>query len=235
MKNKYKKENLEKTISKCKSYSDIARILGMARTGNNHSTFKKYIELHNIDISHFENNYDAMVRFNKSNRTPTKEMLTENSTCSRSGVKKRLIDEKLIPYECGCGIKNLWNNKELVLQLDHINGVNNDNRIENLRFLCPNCHSQTKTFCGKSIKNTCINCDIVINKKSKRCIACQNKRKDLFLIKKKKFNFKMKNLGLTENILIKLIENNNYTQVGKIYKVSDNTIRKWLSNFSKFK
>jgi hypothetical protein len=47
-----------------------------------------------------------------------------------------------------------WNNKGLVLQLDHINGVHNDNRVENLRILCPNCHSQTDTFCAKNIKKS---------------------------------------------------------------------------------
>ena len=65
-------------------------------------------------------------------------------------VKKRLIDEGYMKCECvWCGVKDTWNGKPIVLHLDHINGVNNDHRLENLRLLCPNCHSQTDTYAGK--------------------------------------------------------------------------------------
>jgi len=69
---------------------------------------------------------------------------------TRASVRKTIIREELIPYECSkCGI-NEWNGKMLSLHLDHINGVNNDHRLENLRFLCPNCHSQTDTYTGRN-------------------------------------------------------------------------------------
>jgi len=65
-------------------------------------------------------------------------------------LKKRLISEGLLDKVCvECGITDSWNNKPIVLHLDHINGVNNDHRLENLRLLCPNCHSQTDTWCGR--------------------------------------------------------------------------------------
>lgn len=80
------------------------------------------------------------------------EILVENSTyLNRAKLKERLVRDNLLKYECSvCGNTGEWNNKFLSLQLDHINGINNDNRIENLRFLCPNCHSQTDTFSGKN-------------------------------------------------------------------------------------
>jgi 5-methylcytosine-specific restriction endonuclease McrA len=63
----------------------------------------------------------------------------------------RVLKENVIKYQCAeCGMFDKWNGKKIILQLDHINGVNNDNRVENLRFLCPNCHSQTKTYSGKN-------------------------------------------------------------------------------------
>lgn len=65
-----------------------------------------------------------------------------------SSLKKRILKEGLLKEECIlCGQKNVWNGKKLILQLDHINGNTKDNRIENLRMLCPNCHSQTETYC----------------------------------------------------------------------------------------
>ncbi len=77
---------------------------------------------------------------------------------------------------CSQGI--IWNNKPLTLQLDHINGDNKDHRYNNLRLLCPNCHTQTETFGAKNIKNFpkynfCVDCSIrIYNQKSIRCMKC---------------------------------------------------------------
>jgi len=81
---------------------------------------------------------------------PNSEMLVENSKYSNLAVRKRIADGNLIDYKCQrCGIDS-WNGESITLELDHINGQNNDHRIENLRFLCPNCHSQTETYKGKN-------------------------------------------------------------------------------------
>lgn len=79
------------------------------------------------------------------------EILVENSTYMNIALlKEKLIKLGLLEYKCHiCGI-NTWNNKKISLHLDHINGKHDDHRIENLRFLCPNCHSQTSTYAGKN-------------------------------------------------------------------------------------
>lgn len=83
----------------------------------------------------------------------TTKKTIENFT-QRQNVKKFIKRNNILPYVCHlCKMEPFWNGKELVLQIDHINGINNDNRIENLRFLCPNCHSQTETFSAKNRKN----------------------------------------------------------------------------------
>lgn len=81
------------------------------------------------------------------------EILVKDSKYTNmSSLKKRVLKSNLIEYKCAiCGISE-WMNKELILQLDHINGDNRDNRISNLRLLCPNCHSQTETYCRKNKK-----------------------------------------------------------------------------------
>lgn len=98
--------------------------------------------------------FDGLIKSSKDRRKLNEEVFIENSDYARHHIKKRCIDEKLIEYKCSsCGINDEWNDKRLILQLEHINGISNDNRIENLTFLCPNCHSQTKTYAAKNRKN----------------------------------------------------------------------------------
>jgi len=78
-----------------------------------------------------------------------KNIFCKNSTLSTQSLIKYISDNDILPYKCKiCGISE-WNDKFIILELDHINGDNRDNRIENLRFLCPNCHSQTDTWRGR--------------------------------------------------------------------------------------
>lgn len=81
------------------------------------------------------------------------DIFIENSTFSRAGIKYRIYTEHLLPIICAsCGLSDSWNNKPLQLQLEHKNGIRNDHRLSNLELLCPNCHSQTSTFCGRKDK-----------------------------------------------------------------------------------
>ena len=85
--------------------------------------------------------------------SPLDEILVKNSTYNRFHLKKRLLKQNLLENTCAiCGCQPIHNGKPLVLVIDHINGVHNDNRINNLRMLCPNCHSQTDTFSGRNKK-----------------------------------------------------------------------------------
>lgn len=75
----------------------------------------------------------------------------ENSSTSRTSIKRYILNHNLLPYECiRCKNTGEWLGEMMTLHLDHINGINNDNRIENLRFLCPNCHSLTNSYSGKN-------------------------------------------------------------------------------------
>lgn len=92
--------------------------------------------------------------YNTNRRLSNEQIFIEHSTLARHHVKKRIIDQKLVAYKCeSCGNEGEWNGNPLVLQLEHKNGISNDNRIENLGFLCPNCHTQTKTYAAKNRKN----------------------------------------------------------------------------------
>lgn len=112
-------------------------------------------------------------------KRPTSYHLTEGSSIASSELKKRLLREELIENQCAiCGLEAEWNGETILLELDHINGVNDDNRIENLRLLCPNCHSQTDTFSRGTRSRSapeeiyCVDCQTPIKKGSTRCRRC---------------------------------------------------------------
>jgi len=156
-KTKYEKNNLIVVIKTSYSLREVLYKLKVKQVGGNYKTLKKYIELYNINISHFTGQgYNVGDKFKQfsSNKIDLNDILINNSTYTNTTrLKKRLIKKELLKNKCyECGIDPKWNNKILVLQLDHINGINNDNRLKNLRILCPNCHSQTKTFCGSNNK-----------------------------------------------------------------------------------
>ena len=112
--------------------------------GASSSYLRKYLKENSIDISKFSKNNIYNFSHPKSD---FKDILVSDSTYTNLSVlKSRMIKENLFEYKCSeCGITE-WNGKPIVLQLDHINGNNRDHMIENLRLLCPNCHSQTETY-----------------------------------------------------------------------------------------
>jgi len=93
--------------------------------------------------------------YHKSIRRKDEDVFVENSNYARHHIKKRILEDNKIEYVCACcGIDAIWNNKPMPLILDHINGVNNDNRLENLRFVCSNCDSQLDTYKSRNKKGS---------------------------------------------------------------------------------
>jgi ribosomal protein L44E len=89
---------------------------------------------------------------NRYQRT-NEEVFVEDSPHPRHRTKERILRHKIIKYECQvCGLGPIWNDKPMTLILDHINGVHNDNRLENLRFVCSNCDCQLDTYKSKNRK-----------------------------------------------------------------------------------
>jgi endogenous inhibitor of DNA gyrase (YacG/DUF329 family) len=89
-----------------------------------------------------------------SSRIPLEEYYSGEKRISSYKLKSHMLREGAIENKCEeCGIASIWNGKELVLHLDHIDGNSYNNKRDNLRLLCPNCHSQTESYCGKKRKN----------------------------------------------------------------------------------
>lgn len=133
--------------------SEVLFKLGYTTAGNSwgYAQIKKRMQELNLTGKDFRRK-SVLIELNEQNQVNSEDLFCENSKHARSVLRRTVITEKLIPYKCAiCGITE-WQGKNLSLELDHINGINNDNRLENLRFLCPNCHSQTITYGSKNQK-----------------------------------------------------------------------------------
>lgn len=135
--------------------SEVLFKLGYSTGGNSwgYSQVKRRMTDLNLSGKDFKGK-STIAEINEQNKVNPEKLFCKNSKHSRNILRKHIITNNLIPYECAiCGTKE-WQGKTLSLELDHINGENNDNRLENLRFLCPNCHSQTTTYGSRNQKLT---------------------------------------------------------------------------------
>lgn len=150
---RYNFDNLSKIVQTSNSKSECIEKLGLKKFSGNFDTFNRYIKKYDLDISHFDTKYKKMNDYVQTFiKMDINEILVENSTyASRTSLKKRLYNEGLKKRICEkCGQGEEWNGEHISLILDHINGINNDNRLKNLRILCPNCNATLETHGGKN-------------------------------------------------------------------------------------
>ena len=228
------KKEMTKIVKESGTFSKILEHFNLFNKGGNIKTLKKRLNEEDIDYSHIPLGMDS----NKGRKFSPKvisleEVMIENSTYSRSSLKKRLLENGMLKNKCYiCGQEPIHNGKKLVMVLDHINGISNDHRLENLRILCPNCNSQTKTFAGRYNKREkkkyfCKNCGKGILSGRKYCKDCFKKLKVEIYREKRK----VKNRPSKEE-LIDLIKTITMVGIGKKYRVSDASIRKWAEKYN---
>jgi len=227
-------DEFRELVKNSKTQTEIRNFFGFKNHGNT-LTIKLRIKELNIDTSHFKKCYDEMINYVINRKFSLESIMSENSTLSRHHLKRRLLKEGLLKNECSlCGQEGNWKGKELRMIIDHINGISNDNRLENLRMVCPNCNSQLDTFSGRNNKRILeehIKEKIIKEKKIYICDCGKEKCKDSKMcIDCKRINERRVERP-TKDILLQEIKEFGYSATGRKYNVSDNAIRKWLKKY----
>ena len=153
MRRRYSDRDIIEAVRSSFSVARVLQILGLSPTGANYKSMQAHFARLALDISHFIG--QAHLRGKHHSWTPTRplsEILVAHSDYTwTTTLKRRLLKEGLLVNRCyECALPPEWRGKRLVMVLDHRNGDRADNRLENLRLLCPNCNSQQETFAGKN-------------------------------------------------------------------------------------
>lgn len=153
-KRKWSKKQLEEAIKSSFSYRQVLKKLGLVEAGGNYDQVKKYIEEYKFDNSHFKGRgWNRGLRGIGKPRIELNEILKKGTYYQSFKLKRRLFAANLKPQYCEeCGWAKRSDGGYLPLELDHINGDHHDNRLMNLRVLCPNCHSLKPTHRGRKRK-----------------------------------------------------------------------------------
>jgi hypothetical protein len=247
---RFTEQQAREAIAGARSWSEALRNLGYCTSGANPRTLQNWAARWGISTDHFDPyaaSREALLR--RVMKRPIEEILVPNSTYCRSNLKARLYDEGLKQPVCElCGQGEAWRGKIMGLILDHVNGVRNDNRIENLRIVCPNCAATLDTHCGKNVRRlprerTCARCGESFRAKKRDQRYCSREcgirwdrweaaRRGRGQLGRPKPEFRRAGRPPYEQLKREIAETS-YLAVGRRYGVSDNAIRKWVKFYER--
>jgi hypothetical protein len=206
---KIERSKLQELYDTSSSVSEILSFFGLKNRGSNFRTLKKRMVEDEICLNKFLENKSKSRRITRE-KAPLENVLIQNSKINNTNLKRRLLEGKLIENICvKCGQGPEWNGEKLVLQLEHKNGVSDDNRLWNLCLLCPNCHSQTNTFAGRKLK---LNREKVVKVRIARVYPRKVERP-------------------SKEELAKMLWETPTTRIASKYGVSDKAVSKWAKKY----
>jgi hypothetical protein len=230
----YTEQQARRAVENSSSYAETLRRLGLRPAGGNHRLLRHYVDdVWAISTQHFDPRL-AQRKGLRRGKTPLGDVLVEHSTYSRHNLKRRLFAAGLKTRQCElCGQGETWRGKHMAMILDHINGVADDNRLENLRVVCPNCSATFDTHCGRKNRldvfpRVCVHCDgeLIPNYPTQRYCsqACGvHSRKS----RAPRPETRKVERPPREQLIAETAELG-FSAVGRRYGVSDNAVRKWL-------
>lgn len=152
---RHTREELLAAVEGSNSIAGVLRNLGLRLTGGSYTHIPRLLKKFEIDVSHFDGkgaNHGPNHRGGQAKKSAEELLvLGEPLSHTKVGLIRRAMIELGVPEFCSlCNLGPEWNDQPLRLQVDHKNGLNWDNRLENVRFICPNCHTQTETYGSKN-------------------------------------------------------------------------------------
>ncbi|WP_157592586.1 HNH endonuclease signature motif containing protein [Solirubrobacter soli] len=232
---RYARDELEAAVAVSATMTEVLRHFGLRPAGGNHRVLRHWLTEWEISTEHFTGTPPPRGR----EPIPLEDVLVESSQYSRRSLKQRLYDTGLKDRVCElCGQNELWNGRHMSLVLDHINGRADDNRLENLRIVCPNCNATLETHCGKANLRTiqdqaCERCGRSFRPKSAKQRFCS-----------RECGTRWERGGLPRpgarrverpsyEVLVREVEAEGWRAVGRRYGVSDNAVRKWVRGYER--
>lgn len=230
-------EAVRAVVAESVSYAEVLRRLGLRAAGGNHRTVRKYVDqVWRIPTDHFAEQR-ARGPGRATTAVPLAEVLVAGSTYHRGHLKRRLLAEGLKRPECElCGQGEMWRGRTMSLVLDHVNGVHDDHRLENLRMLCPNCNATLDTHCGKHKTRkhhdrACPVCDAVFRPTTGGQRYCSPSCAGRGEANQRQQRARRRVIRPPYEQLVREIDALGYAGVGRRYGVSDNAVRKWRRTY----
>lgn len=235
---RYDENQAREAVAAADSYAQALRLLHMNPYGGNHRVFKHWVDdVWKIPTDHFDP-VRAQRRGLVRAATPLAEVLVEHSTYARAKLKARLFETGLKERCCEiCGQGEIWRGARMALIIDHINGVPDDNRLENLRIACPNCAATFDTHCGRKNRveagpRACAVCGVefVPNLPTQRHCSrpCGIRHANRHYGPRPESR---KVPRPSYAVLVEEIEALGFSAVGRKYGVSDSAVRKWVRSY----
>lgn len=232
---RYTEDEARDAVAASRSYAEALRRLGKCDTGGAWKVLEKWVEIWDIPIDHFDPaavRRDALSRHRRG-PTPLEELLVEGSNPHRGKLKERLYEAGLKERRCElCGQGEQWRGRRMALILDHANGVRDDNRLENLRIVCPNCNATLDTHCGRNAmlraERSCARCATPFMPRyasQRYCSSACGSRWDR--TGRPLLGARRVERPPYEQLVVD-VEQLGWSGTGRKYGVSDNAIRKWV-------
>jgi hypothetical protein len=236
---RYTEDEARAAIAASTSYAEALRRLGMRSAGGNWKTLKRYaLEVWRIPVGHFDPGAHRRAALARGRVPPPAfaELLVAGTHRNRGNLKRRLYGAGIKQRRCElCGQGEEWRGRQMALILDHINGVADDNRLENLRIVCPNCAATLDTHCGRNIASTreCAACGTPFTPAEpaqrhcsrpcgQRSQACEDVRLAARRVERPGYEQLVAEVGAE-----------GWRAVGRRYGVSDNAVRKWVRAYER--